>query len=246
MRELAAGSDAVLLDFSSEESPEDAADHCARALRTALESGRLAPCDIVLSAQTVLVEAPPGTGLDHLAVRRVERASRRERYTATSQFSARSAATGTPDLVIPTVYDGADLDEVAEFLGVSTARLVEAHAGVLWRVQFMGFAPGFGYLIPDPTSLRDDTNLLRRVTRRSQSRPSVPTGSVAIAAGYSAVYPRTSPGGWFLLGCTAATMWNSCERPPAALTAGATVRFEPTGPTAPSDPAPPTTPGASE
>lgn len=228
MRELPAGSDGVLLDFSDEESPEDAAVHCARTLRAALESGRLARCDIVLSAQTVLIEAPPGSGLDQLAVRRLTRASGRERSTGTAQFNTPPGVRQVPDLVIPTVYDGADLTEAADLLGISTDRLVEAHGAILWRVQFMGFAPGFGYLIPDPASAQDDTDLFRAISRRPQSRPSVPVGSVAVAAGYSAVYPRSSPGGWFLLGRTAVTMWNSRARPPATLTAGATVRFDST------------------
>ncbi|NLG46011.1 carboxyltransferase domain-containing protein [Gordonia sp. (in: high G+C Gram-positive bacteria)] len=242
MRELPAGSDAVLLDFSTEESPEGAAEDCARALRAALESGRLPPCDIVLSARTVLIETPPGAGLDQLAVRRIARTvPRRERSTATAQFSNLQATSQAPHLVIPTVYDGADLTEAADLLGVSTDRLVEAHGAILWRVQFMGFAPGFGYLVPDPASAPDDAALFRAITRRSQSRPSVPAGSVAVAAGYSAVYPRSSPGGWFLLGRTALTMWNSRATPPSTLTAGTTVRFDAMPEGTVSDPSAPTT-----
>lgn len=212
------------MDFSSGGLPESQARHCARALREAARSGSLAGCEVVLAAETILVEAPPGAGLDELAVQRVLHEARRE-FSAAASASTIDDAPPPVDLELTTVYDGADLSEAAAALGVSVERLIAAHQAVLWRVQFMGFAPGFGYLIPDPTSTREDAELFSKITRREQSRPSVPAGSVAIAAGYSAVYPRSSPGGWYLIGHTAATMWDSTARPPALLTAGTTVRF---------------------
>ncbi|ALG83815.1 5-oxoprolinase subunit B family protein [Gordonia phthalatica] len=225
MRELPAGSDGILLDFSAGASPEPEAQLCARALRAAVDDGRLPACDVVPAAETILVEALPGAGLDQLAVFRIVHAARREFSGAASTSEPESPAAPTPDLTLSTVYDGADLSEAATLLDVSPERLIEAHQAVLWRVQFMGFAPGFGYLIPDPSSKPEDCEMFQRITRRSQSRPSVPAGSVAVAAGYSAVYPRSSPGGWFLLGRTEATMWDSTARPPALLAAGTTVRF---------------------
>ena len=225
MRELPAGSDGILLDFSTGGFPETEAQLCARALLAAVDAGRLPACDVVLSAETILVEALPGAGLDQLSVFRIVHEARREFTGATSASGPASQASPTVDLEIPTVYDGADLSEAADLLGVAPERLIEAHGAVLWRVQFMGFAPGFGYLIPDPSSNPEDCEMFQRITRRPQSRPSVPAGSVAVAAGYSAVYPRSSPGGWFLLGRTATRMWDSAARPPALLTAGMTVRF---------------------
>ncbi|MFM7391457.1 MAG: carboxyltransferase domain-containing protein [Actinomycetota bacterium] len=53
----------------------------------------------------------------------------------------------------------------------------------------------------------------------------MPAGSVAIAAGYSAVYPRVSPGGWHLLGTTTVTMWDGTRDVPALLKPGQRVRF---------------------
>lgn len=228
MRELPAGSDAVLLDFSTGARPEIEAQLSARALRAAVDTSRLPQCDVVLSAETILVEALPGAGLDQLAVFRIVHEARRDfpRATTTSeQDRTLGNAELTADVTIDVIYDGADLTDAARTVGVSADRLIDAHQSVLWRVQFMGFAPGFGYLIPDPSSNPEECEIFQRITRRTQSRPSVPAGSVAVAAGYSAVYPRSSPGGWHLLGHTAATMWDSSATPPALLTAGMTVRF---------------------
>lgn len=221
MRELSAGDDAVLLDFSRV--PEaDAATRAAAVLTAAARTGDLVVDDIVPTAQTVLVQASPGTGLDVLAVRRALRSAEREH----ALWGTGVSSPGGPEaVIIPVHYDGADLAEVAELTRASIDDVIAAHHAISWRVQFMGFAPGFGYLVPGPDSPPSATALLAPVGRRAESRPAVPTGAVAIAAGYSAVYPRISPGGWFLLGHTDIPMWDDAAHPPALLAAGATVRF---------------------
>ncbi|GAA3140977.1 hypothetical protein GCM10020255_017570 [Rhodococcus baikonurensis] len=45
----------------------------------------------------------------------------------------------------------------------------------------------------------------------------MPAGSVALAAGYSAVYPRASPGGWQIIGSTDTVMWDLNATPPATV-----------------------------
>ncbi|WP_026918795.1 5-oxoprolinase subunit B family protein [Gordonia shandongensis] len=220
MRELSAGADAVLLEFDVDPAAQAHAAHVARALRAAVDSGALSPCDVVLTAHTILVEARPGAGLDELAVHRVARAAGAADVAATAAESVEVA-----DVLLPVVYDGADLADAAATAGVSVETLVRTHSSTLWRVQFMGFAPGFGYLVPHPGTPVDDARLLAAVPRRDEARPAVPAGSVAVAAGYSAVYPRSSPGGWHLVGRTDAVMWDSAAQPPALLTAGLTVRF---------------------
>lgn len=123
-----------------------------------------------------------------------------------------------PALVqIPVTYDGADLSEVARRTGLTTTQVVDRHAGAEYQVAFCGFAPGFAYLRGLPEVLH--------LPRRTTPRTSVPAGSVAIAAEYSAIYPRRSPGGWHLLGTTDVVLFDS-ERPePALLQPGAQVRF---------------------
>jgi KipI family sensor histidine kinase inhibitor len=118
---------------------------------------------------------------------------------------------------IPVVYDGPDLAEVGELTGLSPEEVVRAHCEQTWWVAFAGFAPGFAYLTGG------DPRLV--VPRRVSPRTRVPEGAVALAAGYSAVYPRASPGGWQLIGLTTARMWDLAADPPALLRPGGRVRF---------------------
>jgi allophanate hydrolase subunit 1 len=53
----------------------------------------------------------------------------------------------------------------------------------------------------------------------------VPAGSVAVAGGFTAVYPAASPGGWQLIGRTDVPVWRPAEAAPALLVPGARVRF---------------------
>jgi len=53
----------------------------------------------------------------------------------------------------------------------------------------------------------------------------VPAGAVALAGEYAGIYPRSSPGGWQLIGRTAISLWDSSREPPALLTPGMQVRF---------------------
>ncbi|MGH9270052.1 MAG: 5-oxoprolinase subunit B family protein [Ilumatobacteraceae bacterium] len=117
------------------------------------------------------------------------------------------------------VYDGADLHHVASATGLTVDEVVDLHAAGRYTCAFCGFAPGFGYL----AGLDERLNL----PRRSTPRTNVPLGAVAIAAGYSAVYPSPSPGGWHLLGRTDADVWDPRRPQPALLRPGTTVRFTP-------------------
>ena len=123
----------------------------------------------------------------------------------------------TPMLEIPVRYDGEDLRAVAESCSLSVNEVIALHAGAEYRAEFCGFAPGFAYLRGLPAVLH--------VPRRASPRTRVPAGAVAIAAEYSAVYPRESPGGWHLLGTTSLVMWDAARPAPALLVPGARVRF---------------------
>jgi len=125
---------------------------------------------------------------------------------------------GTPDAVeILVHYDGPDLDEVCELTGLTRAEVVAAHTQTPWRVAFAGFSPGFAYLFGGDSRLQ--------VPRRNEPRTSVPAGSVGLAGEFSAVYPRSSPGGWQLLGHTEAILWDVGHQPPALLQPGSLVQF---------------------
>jgi len=127
-------------------------------------------------------------------------------------------AVDRPLVSVPVVYDGADLAEVAAGAGWTVDHLVAAHQERTWRVAFAGFAPGFGYLVPDGD--------WPEVPRRADPRTSVPAGAVALAGRYAGVYPQPSPGGWQLVGRTDLAVWDVDREPPALLVPGTRVRFE--------------------
>lgn len=121
------------------------------------------------------------------------------------------------ELTIDVVYDGEDLAEVGRHTGLGADGVVASHTGQLWTAAFGGFAPGFTYLLGENRELD--------VPRRSSPRTAVPAGSVALGGAFSAVYPRQSPGGWQLIGRTAAVMWDLDRDSPAFVLPGDRVRY---------------------
>ncbi|MEU8267270.1 allophanate hydrolase subunit 1 [Sphaerisporangium sp. NPDC049002] len=178
----------------------------------------------VLALYDALAADPPSGVTDILPAARTllvrfERPARHDTVES-AVLSARRAGGHRPvagEVTIPVVYDGADLADVASLTGLSERAVVQAHTGTMWTVGFSGFAPGFGYLAGGDSRLH--------VPRRDESRVRVPAGSVALAAGFSAVYPRESPGGWQLIGRTDVPVWDVGADPPALLRPGMRVRF---------------------
>ena len=124
-----------------------------------------------------------------------------------------------PLVEIPVVYDGADLEEVAAATGLSTEQVVDIHSAIVYSAAFLGFTPGWAYLVGLPPSLQ--------LPRRKTPRTAVPAGSVAIANEFTGVYPTLSPGGWHLLGHTDVQMFDVDREKPALVLAGDRVRFVP-------------------
>lgn len=166
--------------------------------------------DLLPAAETVLVTLRPGANPAVVAGR------------------LRSVLTALPDappttvddsgqVLIPVRYNGEDLAEVADQLGISVEEVVTRHTGGDWRCRFIGFTAGFGYLESADADLA--------VPRRHQSRTVVPAGAVALADGYTAVYPRRAPGGWQIIGTTDVAMWDLGRPRPALLSPGVRVRF---------------------
>jgi len=145
-----------------------------------------------------------------------------------ADWVADSARTGTsastsPRLLprsheLPVVFDGADLAEVAAHVGQSVDRVVELMVSAQFEVAFIGFAPGFPYLTGLPAELAG-------LDRLATPRTSVPAGSVAVAAGFAAVYPRSTPGGWHLIGRTAESLFDPDIPPYSRVAPGDKVLF---------------------
>jgi KipI family sensor histidine kinase inhibitor len=200
-RVLPMGERAFLLEVASQ---SDVA-----ALHAALEASRLdGVVDLVPAARTVLVTLDP----------RVLSLTAAQRW-ATGVTDAAADLAAAHEVTLDIVYDGPDLAETAELLGLSIAALVAAHAAAQWTVAFTGFAPGFGYLVSEDWPYD--------VPRLAAPRTRVPAGAVGLAAGFTGAYPRETPGGWRLIGTTSATLFDPDASSPALLAPGTRVRFRP-------------------
>jgi KipI family sensor histidine kinase inhibitor len=178
----------------------------AAAVRLArvLRNERRELVDVVVGHRTVLVTWPGGTAIPELPT-----------------LLERALSPG-PDpegrqIEIPVSYEGPDVLDVARLTGLSPEEVVARHTAAEHVVAFLGFLPGFAYLVGGDELLH--------VPRLDEPRTQVPAGSVAIAGPYSGVYPRASPGGWRLLGSTSTPMFDAARESPALLAPGDRVRF---------------------
>ncbi|MFL5374526.1 MAG: carboxyltransferase domain-containing protein [Myxococcales bacterium] len=207
MRHLADG--AVLA--AHPDLPDAAANRLSRALAAALSRDR-PPwlLEAIPAARTLLVLFDP----ERIAHGDVEDLLRR-RAAASDEPAPRTVH-------LPTCYDGPDLEELAAGAGLSSADLIRLHSRAEHRVAFLGFAPGFPYMTGAPRELS--------VPRLESPRVRVPARSVAVADGYTGIYPEDSPGGWRLIGRVAATLFDPAATPPSLLLPGDRAVFEPIGP----------------
>jgi KipI family sensor histidine kinase inhibitor len=191
----------------------------AEALRAALPEA-----DVVVGAGTLLVASASPTTRPDAAV--IEAALARVTHASLRDDASR------PLHELPLVYDGPDLGELAARLGTSPDEVARLHAAPTYRVELLGFLPGFAYLAGLDPALR--------LPRRPSPRPRVAPNSVGIAGEHSGIYPFASPGGWTLLGnYVGASLFDAQRDLPSLLQPGDRVRFKPLRP---SDAPPPSAP----
>jgi inhibitor of KinA len=113
--------------------------------------------------------------------------------------------------------DGPDLASVAAFANCSQGEVIRLHSAVVYRVYMIGFLPGFAHLgTVDPRIA---------MPRLDAPRLRVAAGSVGIAGAQTGIYPRDTPGGWRIIGRTAAQLFDVARDEPSMLSAGDRVRF---------------------
>jgi KipI family sensor histidine kinase inhibitor len=209
------GPDAWLLRFA--EQAGETAFQAAQAIRQDLEANP--PPDLleyVPGYTSVLLEFRAGTTstatLDALLARLQERLS--------------ETVEPGPIREVPVIYDGPDLERVAEHAGLTVSEVRELHAVPLYRVALLGFAPGFPYLEGLPPKLH--------TPRLEAPRTQVAAGSVAIGGSHTGIYSIASPGGWNLIGRTPIRLFDPMRAQPGQeaamcwLQPGDRVRFVPT------------------
>src|SRR4051812_11391106 len=191
--------------------PDAAANRLSRALAAALSRDRPAwLLEAIPAARTLLVLFDP----ERIAHGDVEDLLRRP--------AAASDEPAPRTVHLPTCYDGPDLEVLARGAGLSSADLIRLHSRAEHRVAFLGFAPGFPYMTGAPRELS--------VPRLQSPRVRVPARSVAVADGYTGIYPEDSAGGWCLIGRVAATLFDPAATPPSLLLPGDRAGFEPIDP----------------
>ncbi|MGB5489470.1 MAG: 5-oxoprolinase subunit PxpB [Woeseiaceae bacterium] len=123
-------------------------------------------------------------------------------------------------LEIPIVYGGdygPDLGALCEELGFTKEEFIALHTGTEYRVDTVGFTPGFVFVGGLDERLH--------VPRRTEPRQCVAAGSVGIADGRTGLYALASPGGWTLIGRTSYTLFNARSDNPFPIEAGMRIRF---------------------
>lgn len=136
-------------------------------------------------------------------------------------FTIAEQTMSAAEKIIPCCYDGSDLSRVAQHCGMNVDEVIALHCAPVYRVHFLGFAPGFPYLSGlDP----------RLATPRLDvPRTQIPAGAIGIGGSQTGIYPLPTPGGWNLIGHTKMPIFD----PKAALEdafffqPGDLVRFEP-------------------
>jgi KipI family sensor histidine kinase inhibitor len=178
----------------------------ARALERHSPEGLLSA---VVGARTLFLEFHPASC-----------SSKRLAQSASTRESSR-ADTPQRRLQIPVVYGhepGSELPGLASAAGLAPHEFARRHAAAVYRVAFLGFAPGFAYLAGLPPELQ--------APRLSTPRPRIGAGTVAIAGPYTGIYPGGTPGGWRSIGSTHVRLFDAAADPPTLFLPGDEVRFE--------------------
>ena len=159
---------------------------------------------------TLLVVYNPAVWTPVALVQRLEEARQR---AGASPF-AKNCVT------IPVCFDAGfapDLPDVAARAGLAVDQATALFASASYRVAFLGFAPGFPYLLGLPPNLA--------TPRLSRPRTHVLAGSVGIAGDQTGIYPAETPGGWRLVGRTPLRLFEPKRDPMSLLLPGDEVRF---------------------
>ena len=107
-----------------------------------------------------------------------------------------------PRLVeIPVIYDGPDLERVAQSHRLTVTDVIRLHSQTTYKVYMLGFSPGFPYL--------GDLDEQLHTPRLPSPRTRVPAGSVAIGGEHTGIYSVDSPGGWNIIGHTPRKLFDS-------------------------------------
>lgn len=143
------------------------------------------------------------------------------RATLDTPVKESSSLTGTLHMVSAEFGGGAgpDLPELTARARMIESIYISNLAAVEFRVDFLGFQPGFPYLSGLPEALQ--------APRRKTPRVNVASGSIAIGGRYAGIYPTAGPGGWQVIGRTSSVLFDVHRDPPTLFLPGDRIRFVP-------------------
>ncbi|MAM17959.1 MAG: allophanate hydrolase [Gramella sp.] len=123
---------------------------------------------------------------------------------------------------LPVCYSeefGPDLHVISKRNNLAVQEIIRLHSAQNYLVYFIGFLPGFLYLGGLDQKLH--------IPRKESPRQTVEKGSVGIAGSQTGIYPKSSPGGWQLIGRSPVDLFNPKQVPPCEISPGDQVVFEP-------------------
>lgn len=123
---------------------------------------------------------------------------------------------------IPVCYDpefGPDLEQMATQKNLEIDEIIRMHTAPFYLLYFIGFLPGFLYL--------GGLNEKLEISRKETPRKSVEKGSVGIGEKQTGIYPKSSPGGWQILGRSPVNFFDENHNPPSPFSAGDRIKFYP-------------------
>ncbi len=201
----------IRLDFSKAPEYENG-DSVYRVFEQLREDNRTSSWHMVPAYQTLTISYPWNQSLQEVlsAVNESVSAQNMPKMPPSRRFE------------IPVCYQGdlgPDLPFVAREHLMSPDEVIRLHSQPEYRIEAIGFSPGFPYLSGLPRELA--------TARRNTPRTRVPAGSVAIGGLQSGVYPLSTPGGWHLIGRTPFILFNAANTLPIPYQFGDRLHFSP-------------------
>lgn len=123
---------------------------------------------------------------------------------------------------VPVCYDtsfGIDLAEIAHKNKLTIKEIISLHTTPKYNVFSIGFLPGFLYL----GGLDERLHIDRKATPRLE----VKKGAVGIGGMQTGIYPKTSPGGWQIIGNSPINFFDVKSEKPCFAKAGDFIKFVP-------------------
>ncbi|APG59193.1 5-oxoprolinase subunit PxpB [Christiangramia salexigens] len=121
---------------------------------------------------------------------------------------------------LPVCYEtefGLDLEIISKENGLEIQEIIRLHTEPIYQLYFLGFLPGFLYL--------GGLDKRLQISRKETPRRSVEKGSVGIGENQTGIYPKTSPGGWQILGRCPVELFDKNSEEPSPFKAGDKIKF---------------------